>query len=121
QAILACRFEAIEQLDRGGLRVGLAPGAGSQLDQGVRLFRSCREDSTGAVIFEAAADQAVAIRKQGGSERVAGKAGERHAVEQSLERQRAIDQSSGVEPAGCHRAVSGRKAAFAGCTALIAW
>src|SRR5262249_5928200 len=61
------------------------------------------------VIFEAAADEAHAVRQQGGRERVARVARVGAAVEGEGERARAVERATGrqTEGLGCHEAAPG--------------
>ena len=70
-AVLARGDQPVVELGRGRARVRLAPRAGAQFDQRVRLFRACREDAARAVILERAADQLHAVGEQRRGERVA--------------------------------------------------
>ena len=56
-AVLARGVEPVVELDRRRPRVRLAPRAGAQLDQRIRLLRAGGEDAARAVILERAADQ----------------------------------------------------------------
>src|SRR3974390_3454087 len=56
-AVLARRREAIIELDGGRLAVRLAPRAGAELDQRVRLLPSGREKGARAMILESGADE----------------------------------------------------------------
>ncbi len=90
-AVLARRLQPVEQFDRRRARVRLAPRAGAQFHQRVRLLGPRRQHAARAMIFERAADQRYAIGQQRGGERVAGMAGEAASVE--------------AESSGCARSI----------------
>ena len=110
--------QAVVKLGRGGARVRLAPRAGAQFDQRVRLLGARRENAARAMILERAPDQSHAVRHQGGRKRVAGKALERASVEAERQRPRAIDQAAAGKPM---RALIGVPPASANFTSLISW
>src|SRR3954453_16030778 len=114
--VLARRDEPIIKLRRGRARVRLAPGAGAQLDQRIRLLRTGRENAARTAIFERAARRRHTRRYQGGSERIAGKPREGLAVEAERARLRAIDQTALRQPV---RTAHGLPPASANLTALI--
>ncbi len=111
-AVLARGVETVVKLDRRGARVGLAPGAGAQLDEGVGLLRAGRHDAARPVIFERAADQAHAVRDQRRGQRVAGEADIAFAVEVKIQLALARDKAAVRKPvrlriaAAVHRAES---------------
>ena len=70
-AILAFRAQALEKLDRRRPHVRVCPGAGTQLNQRVGLFRTAAEDAARAMVFEAAADQVNTVREQRRCKRIA--------------------------------------------------
>lgn len=109
-------FEAVVKLDRGDARVGLAPRAGTQFDERVRLFRAAADNPAGPVILERAADQLDVVGQQRRAERVAGKAGVGLAVEREMAGVRAVDATAGGQTA--HGATFASQAKR---TALIAW
>ena len=96
-AVLARGVEAIVKLDHGGARIGLAPRSRPHLDQRIRLLGAGAEDAARPVIFERAADQALAIGKQRRGERIARVAGIGLAVEGEIEAARPIDDAAGCE------------------------
>ena len=55
-AVLALGLKTVEQLHRRRARVGLAAGAGSQLDECVRLLAARRENAARAMILEGSTD-----------------------------------------------------------------
>jgi hypothetical protein len=71
---------------------GLAASVPAQFNKRIRLFRSGGEDSARAMIFEAAADKAGAVRQQRGRQRIAGKSADLLAVKTPAQTLRAIDQ-----------------------------
>ena len=93
-AVLARGVEPVVKLDHGRARIGLAPRAGPQLDQRIRLFGAGAEDAARPVIFERAADQALAIGKQRRGKRIAGIPGIGLAVEAETEAARPIDDAA---------------------------
>ena len=94
-AVLARRLQPLVEFRHGGAGVGLAPGAGAQFDQGVRLLRAGREDAAGPVILERAADETHAVGEQRRGQRVAVVAGEAASVEAEVARPVPIDQAAG--------------------------
>ena len=114
-AVLARGDQPVVELGGGGARVRLAPRAGAQFDQRVRLLGARREDAARTMILERAPDQLHAVRHQGGRERVAGEALERASVERERERPRAIDQAAAGQPMPAH----GVPPASANFTSLI--
>src|SRR5690606_12098415 len=98
--MLAGGLEPVEQFRDRGTGVGLAPGAGPELDQGIRLFRSRREEAARPVILEGAAEQALAVGEQRRRQRVAGMALEAPAVETEGQGPAAVDLAAGGKTEG---------------------
>ena len=96
-AVLAAGFQPVEELHHGGAGIGLVPRAGAQFHQRVRLFGAGGEDAARAVILEAAADEAHAVRQKRRGERIAGMALIQLAVEGEAQRLAAVDRSA-LEP-----------------------
>ena len=103
-AVLALRLEAVVELGGGGARVRLAPGAGAQLDDRVRLLRAGREDAARPVVLERAADQRDAVGQQRRGERIAGMALVGAAVELEQQRLAAVDEAAGGDAVGLRHA-----------------
>ena len=95
-AVLARGDEAVIELDLSRARVGLAACTGAQFDERVGFFRTCRQEAARPVIFERASDEANAVGKQGGGERVARMARILGAVEAEAERAAAVDEAAGA-------------------------
>jgi hypothetical protein len=106
-AVLASGIEAVEELGHGGAGVGLLPGAGAQLHEGVGLLRARRQEAAGAVVLEAPAEELHAAREERGGQRVAGVAGIGAAVEGEAQRAAAVDAAAG-EAVGLRRGGGGR-------------
>ena len=71
-AVLTAGDQAVVQLDLRGAPVGFGVGAAFQLHQRIGLLGTGGEDSPGAVVLEAAADQHDAVGQQRRRQRVAG-------------------------------------------------
>ena len=95
---MAGSLEAIEQLDGRSLAVRLAPLAGPQFDQGVRLFRAGTQDAARPVILERSSDQPHPVRQQCGGQRIAGMAYQALAIEPEAQRPGSIDGTAGSSP-----------------------
>jgi len=104
-AVLARRFEPVEQLRRSGTRIGFATGARAQFNQSIGLFDPALKMPRAAVILETAADQPLAGREQRRARVVASEAAERRAIERRVGLRRAVDQPAGGKS---KRRVSGR-------------
>ena len=106
-------FQPLVQFDRRRFAVRLAPRAGAQLDQRIRLLRAGGNDAARPVILEAAANEADAFRQQRGGKRVTRKARDLASVKAATQRLRAIDRArrSRADRAGRAREVSWRLAA----------
>ncbi len=102
EAVLARRFEAGIEFLGGGLGVGLAAGAGAELDERARLLGAGRENPAGAMVFEGTAEEADAGREEGGGERVAGETTVRATVEAEFEGGDAVDQAARGKAMGDH-------------------
>ena len=104
-AVLAPSVEAVEQLDRGRARGSRrAPVLSS-----TRAFGSSQPAvrTAWAMIFERAADERHAVGDQRRSERIAGEATHRAAIEAEFDRAGAVDTAAGRQAAGlAHGAVS---------------
>jgi hypothetical protein len=93
-AVLARGNEPIVKLRHGGARVGLGARALADPHQRVRLLRPGGEDAARTVIFEAASDDAHAVRQQRRRQRVARVARVAAAIEGERERARAVDRAA---------------------------
>ena len=96
-AVLARGVEPVVKLDHGRARIGFAPRAGPQLDQRIRLLGAGAEDPARPVIFERAANQALAIGEQRRGKRIAGIACIGLAVEGETKTARPVDDAAGGE------------------------
>ena len=90
--VLASGGHARLDLDPGRPQVGLGAGALPHGDERVRLLRPRRHHPSGAVVLEAAAEEAHPVREEGGGEGVAPVAEVRAAVEGELDELVAIDE-----------------------------
>src|SRR5258705_8032897 len=72
--MLARRAQPVVKSDVGGAAIGFGIGTTFELNQRRGFLRPGRKDAARAVVFEAARDEAHAIRQQRRSQRVAGMA-----------------------------------------------
>ena len=84
--VLRFRDQAFAQLHHGGARVRIHSSAlAAQRHQRIRLLRSVRQHPARAVVLERASEQDAPVGEQRRSERVAGVAGQRLAVEREAQ------------------------------------
>ena len=101
KAVLAGGGQSLVQFDLSGTQVGCDPTAPAiDGDQGIRFLRSRRQDASGAVVFERAADQVDAIRQQGRGQCVARVSRVGAAVEAETDVPTAGDAAPGCEAEG---------------------
>ena len=127
-AVLARRPKAIVDLDLRRPCIRLPRSAGSELDERVGLLGTIGDHSAGAVILEAAPEQAHAVGEKRGGECVTGEARVPFVVEREVHRLCAIDSSPGgkTEVPVRHRPVPDEVDARGGFspmryTAVISW
>ena len=103
KAVLAPRFEPVEQLRSGGAGVRLPPRAAAQLDKRVGLLRPRSQDAARAMVLEGTADEMDAIRDQRGGERIAREARQAFPVEGEREVGPTLHQPAGGQAEGLAR------------------
>ena len=94
EAVLALCVKAVIKLDLGGTEVRLGPGAATDADERVRLFRSDGDDAARTVVLEGTADKMDVVGEQRRGERVALIALIALAVEREGERACAVDPAA---------------------------